>query len=500
MPSARYRIRFDGQVVEGVSSAQVRKNLQAIFKAPDERIERLFDGTARYLKKDLSEAQAEHYREQLKKAGALVFIEPMPDAEAAVAPSTPKPAQPPRHATSAAELSMVPIEGEDPESAESEGDAQAPQAAALSMADEQPTAGEASEAGGPARFEARPVGSTPIKRPIRKEPEPEDFREARFEFVGNGKEYFGIWIVNILLTIVTLGIYSAWATVRNNQYFYGNTRLDNASFQYLAEPITILKGRLIAFFAFVLYGFVSEMFPLAGIVLGICFIFAMPWIIIRSLRFRAVNSAYRNVRFDFQASYADALMVMVVWPFLNLLTLLLLTPFATLKNHRFIATGMRYGTSAFDFENTNGEYYGFFGKGLLIGIGFGVGSMVASSLIHPMLGMLVAMVGYLAVFGYFKAGLANLFLNSSTLKSHSFHSALEPKQLVWIYFSNSLLVLLTLGLGTPWAQVRMARYRAACTEMVVAGDLDGFVAAEGKRTSALGQELGDAFDVGIAAF
>ena len=33
-------------------------------------------------------------------------------------------------------------------------------------------------------------------------------------FVGTGSEYFRIWIVNLLLTIVTLGIYSAWAKVR----------------------------------------------------------------------------------------------------------------------------------------------------------------------------------------------------------------------------------------------------------------------------------------------
>lgn len=71
-------------------------------------------------------------------------------------------------------------------------------------------------------------------------------RIASFIFHGNGKEYFGIWIVNILLTIVTLGIYSAWAKVRNLQYFYGNTELDGASFQFLAKPVTILKGRLIA--------------------------------------------------------------------------------------------------------------------------------------------------------------------------------------------------------------------------------------------------------------
>ncbi len=46
------------------------------------------------------------------------------------------------------------------------------------------------------------------------------------EFRGDGMEYFKIWIVNVLLTILTLGIYSAWATVRNNRYFYSNMFLD----------------------------------------------------------------------------------------------------------------------------------------------------------------------------------------------------------------------------------------------------------------------------------
>ena len=44
-----------------------------------------------------------------------------------------------------------------------------------------------------------------------------------FSFTGNASEYFGIWIVNLLLSIVTFGIYTAWAKVRRLRYFYGNT-------------------------------------------------------------------------------------------------------------------------------------------------------------------------------------------------------------------------------------------------------------------------------------
>lgn len=53
-------------------------------------------------------------------------------------------------------------------------------------------------------------------------------QQQRFSFTGTGSEYFRIWIVNLLLSIVTLGIYSAWAKVRRMKYFYRNTRLNDS--------------------------------------------------------------------------------------------------------------------------------------------------------------------------------------------------------------------------------------------------------------------------------
>ena len=64
-------------------------------------------------------------------------------------------------------------------------------------------------------------------------------------FKGRAGEYFGIWIVNVLLSILTLGIYSAWAKVRRVRYFYGNMYLDGHNFEYHAKPRQILIGRLI---------------------------------------------------------------------------------------------------------------------------------------------------------------------------------------------------------------------------------------------------------------
>ncbi|MEA1080658.1 YjgN family protein [Marinobacter qingdaonensis] len=438
MSTESYQVVFTGQVLDGFEEEQVKTSLQDLFNASRERIERLFSPSASStIKSNLSHDEALIYHQRLTAAGVEVRITEQPRSAVPPAPAS------------------------------------------------EPTADTPA---GPATPDA-PVASAGT----------DDRKRAPLTFTGRGGEYFGIWIVNILLTILTLGIYSAWATVRNNQYFYGHTRLNDASFQYLASPITILKGRLIALAVLVAYVVLSELFLEAAIAFAVGFVFLVPWIMIRSLRFRAINSAYRNIRFDFQGRYGQAFMVAFVWPLLNLLCLLLLTPLVLRKTHQFVADGSRYGTTEFELAAPNKAYYLLFGKALLLALGFGVAAWAGARFASPVLGAVIGAVGYLTLFGFFMAGVANLFLNSTQLAEHHFESTLKPGQMVWIYLSNSLLVALTLGLFTPWAKVRMARYRAACTTMLIAGDLDHFVAAEQNRTSALGQELGDAFDVEFAA-
>src|SRR5882757_10054200 len=77
----------------------------------------------------------------------------------------------------------------------------------------------------------------------------------QLRFTGTGASYFGIWIVNLLLTIVTLGIYSAWAKVRRLQYFYRHTELAGSSFDFHGSASRILIGRVIALVMLVAYNY-----------------------------------------------------------------------------------------------------------------------------------------------------------------------------------------------------------------------------------------------------
>src|SRR6266571_3263344 len=167
------------------------------------------------------------------------------------------------------------------------------------------------------------------------------------EFSASAGEYFRIWIVNLALTIVTLGIYSAWAKVRKRRYFYGHTRIDGESFEYRANPIAILKGRLIAVAAIAVFYGVGYFAPLYQLLLWIPLLIGGPWLLVRSLAFNAYNTAYRNVRFTFSGTYRTCLGLVLGYGLLTLVTLGLGFPFLRRRLVQFAAVSHSYGTTRF---------------------------------------------------------------------------------------------------------------------------------------------------------
>ena len=88
---------------------------------------------------------------------------------------------------------------------------------------------------------------------------------------------------------------------------------------------------------------------------------------------------------------------------------------------------------------------------------------------------------------------ANTVLNGKV----NFSSSLTTISLAWLMMSNFLLVLVTLGLGTPWAKVRRAKLILKNTLVDVEHGIDGFITQQQDKQSALGEQIGDAFDVDI---
>lgn len=57
-------------------------------------------------------------------------------------------------------------------------------------------------------------------------PADEAARVLEIRFTGSGSEYFRIWAVNLLLIILTCGLYLPFAKMRRIRYVYANTLID----------------------------------------------------------------------------------------------------------------------------------------------------------------------------------------------------------------------------------------------------------------------------------
>lgn len=133
-------------------------------------------------------------------------------------------------------------------------------------------------------------------------------------FEGNGIEYFKIWIVNVLLTIVTLGLYHPWAKVRNNRYFYGNSILEGRNFEYHATGKQLFVGYLIAMALLIAYIIVKNISPTGGLIMIGALFLAIPWLILRSMIFNMRMMSFSNVHFDFTGKIGRAYLNFFAYP------------------------------------------------------------------------------------------------------------------------------------------------------------------------------------------
>ncbi|NNK78450.1 MAG: DUF898 domain-containing protein [Litoreibacter sp.] len=341
----------------------------------------------------------------------------------------------------------------------------------------------------------------------------------QFVFKGDAREWFGIWIVNLLLSLVTLGIYSAWAKVRRKKYFYNNTYVAGRNFDYHATGLQILIGRAIVAVAFVGFSLLSAI-PIAGLILGLVLIFIFPWLMVRSLMFNARMSSWSNVRFNFSGTVKRAFLVYLIYPILTFLSLGATYPMLDRAVKRFAVSHHRLGTAELNMEAGLGPFYRAFLAAILwvllvfagaaVVMGFSLEGFLQSIEnieAQPAAGSAAILGIYVMFFAAFlpaifiyKAMTRNAVFNATTLEGgHGFRSDITAGRLMWIAISNMVVVVLTFGLMLPWAQIRMMRYLVSRTQLVPGGSLDGFVDLLQKETSALGDAYTDleGLDLGL---
>ena len=335
-------------------------------------------------------------------------------------------------------------------------------------------------------------------------PEPEATAPPRHvvtaEFTGRGGEYLRIWVVNLLLTALTLGLYSGWSKVRRVKYFRQNTWLDGHVFDYHGNPVAILRGRLLALVLLAAYSWAFQFSNVAGLVTVATLCAAGPWLFMRAQRFSLANTSFLGLRFGFRAgpheAYATVLPALALWLLPGVaaalatdehwLIWLIGLPVLAFPwmHHRLKAFQRRhatYGDREFTFAPARLQFYWVYVKGLGLVM---VGGLIASLVIVVVLqlvvqrepgravevatgarvytGIVMLFFTYLLTWPYCGTRLQQVVWSHTRLASIAFRTDIRALPLFRLLLKNVALIILTCGIYWPWAAVALARYRVGC--------------------------------------
>jgi|CXWL01.1.fsa_nt_gi uncharacterized membrane protein YjgN (DUF898 family) len=341
-----------------------------------------------------------------------------------------------------------------------------------------------------------------------------------FRFHGTGWDLFGIWILNLAKTILTLGLYSFWAKAQTRAYLWGQSEFAGDRFGYHGTGKELLLGWVKAALLFaglsVINGALAwqDLGILSGM-LSAAALFALFAVArIGTMRYRLSRTSWRGIRFSFHGELGPFLLLSLKTQFLTLLTLGLYYPFYDCTIRQYLTDRSAFGTTHFRFDGRGWDLFKMFVAHWAIGVivipGIAIASIfgytslfnatmpqrddtpdVAWQVLIPVIAVLLAVA---LVFLSYQTRRRRYFWNHTLFGDTRVHTTVSPVNLCVLYATNALLLLLTLGLAWPWVLVRTRRFDLEHLSLHGPLDLDSMV-QQAQQANATGDELGSFLDV-----
>lgn len=336
---------------------------------------------------------------------------------------------------------------------------------------------------------------------------------------------FKITLTNLALTILTLGIYRFWAKTRLRQYLWSHVEVLGDRLEYTGTGKELFLGFLFVFLVILLplfggIGFLNTLLvdnPVAQQLLGgvqtVLIIFFIGAAFYRARRYRLTRTHWRGIYANQTGSAIEYGFMALGCYFGSLMTLGLVWPVCSvwLKTYEMRHTWI--GNQQPEFTPRIRKLYGPFmaawGMLIVYFIAWGVvfaGMMSAFNTPDPdseqvaMLGLMV--VGLYAslipaglIFLWYRGKAYNHFVSSTRFINHDVTSAITGGGFMWLTVGNALIMLLSLGLASPFVYRRYLNFVE--NRVALTGDGDFSTLGQGEMAKpTTGEGLADAFDVG----
>lgn len=338
------------------------------------------------------------------------------------------------------------------------------------------------------------------------------------KFFGQGSDYFGIIIVNWLLTLITLGLYYPWARARKIKYMYGATAINNDRFAFLGTGKEMFRGfvKVIIFWA-VLMGilFAAQYYATREQNLTVYFILLLlfyvvffaiiPLILHGAYRYRMSRTTWRGIRFGYRGTKKQIYLNFFKWLGLTIITLGIYSAWLQINLRKYIVGNLRFGDVKFSYKGDglglfiiNLKYFGLVFLMMMIAFVFSVGHTLPNSMAIVMILIYLPAIIYAC---WYEKNIWNYYINNIELEKDGqkmqLRSSVTGIEIFGLRAVNLLMTIFTLGLAYAWVEVRTRRYFTEHTHIDGDIDLDNISQTEEIYTDAMLEDAGDFFDIDI---
>jgi uncharacterized membrane protein YjgN (DUF898 family) len=271
-------------------------------------------------------------------------------------------------------------------------------------------------------------------------------KTRRLYFLGSAGTLFGIHLVNILLTLCTVGIYSFWAKVKVRSYLLSQSEFEGDRFAYHGTGKELLLGTLKAALVFGLPVMLLQNVPMllgaemwiqivALVLVYVILMIFIPFAIVGTRRYRLSRTSWRGVRFSFRGSAKEFIKLFIGGGLLTILTLGFYVPYFSVKQYAFLTSHSYFGNQKFHFEGSGREIFSAYVIALLLTI--------------PTLGL---------SWFWYGARKQRYLLGQTSFGAARFDCGVTGGALCILTLTNFVLLLATLGLASALATVRNIRF------------------------------------------
>ncbi|MBE0390572.1 YjgN family protein [Flavobacterium sp. PL002] len=302
------------------------------------------------------------------------------------------------------------------------------------------------------------------------------------DFKGKGGDFFGIVIINWLLTIVTLGIYYPWAKAKTLQFIFGQTTLNEDSFAFHGTGKEMFKGFIKAiglFFCLALIMgvlFYLQMPILGGVFFYLGIIAILPVAIHGSYRYRMSRTSWRGIRFGYRGDRKEFTLLFFKWIFFTIITFGIYGSWLKINLRNYVLSNVRFGDAELNYDGDGRDYFFLNFKGYFLSV--------------------ITLGIYMF---WWQKDIFNYYIDNLSLykddKKITFTSTATGGDFVGLVVINLLIIIFTLGFGYAWVVTRTIKFIFDHIKLEGNIDLDTLQQTEANFKDATGDDISDFLDI-----